>query len=153
MKTFELIVFGACIAIVFGERARFDNYRIYSVHVENGQQLNVLRELEIHPDGILFQALPTKVGQIVDLITPPHKIADISELFEIFKFKNQIKTKNLQKYEMYDFDLSGFSFAKMAFLFIDWLMLNSGRFWTMALILDGNNTTIWVQFIIGLIKC
>lgn len=97
MKLFELTIFVACFAVVFAEKARFDNYRIYSVNIENDEQLNVLRDLQNYPDGITIQTMSDRVGQAVHLTVPPHKFADISELFETFKFKNQIKTENLQK--------------------------------------------------------
>lgn len=97
MKLFLLAIFVAGLLAVCAEKARFDNYRVYSVKIENEKQLNVLRELEMHPDGISFMESPEAVGQVVDLIVPPHKFADIVELFEAYKMKNWIKTKNLQE--------------------------------------------------------
>lgn len=81
----------------FAEKARFDNYRVYSVSIRDERQLNILRELEIYPDGISFRDMPTIVGQTVDLVVPPHKLAAIHELFSTFDFHSQIKTENLQK--------------------------------------------------------
>lgn len=99
MRAFGLIIFVACFwqAIVLGEKVRFDHYRVFSVHIETQQQLNVLRELQIYPDGISFVAMPTSIDQIVDLIIPPHKFADISETIDAHKFKYRIKSENLQK--------------------------------------------------------
>lgn len=108
MKFFVLTIFVACFAIAFAEKARFDNYRIYSVNIENDQQLNVLHDLQNYPDGITFQTIPTRVGQLAHLIVPPHKFADISELFEAYKFKNEIKTKNLQRFVVADINSSDF---------------------------------------------
>lgn len=85
--------------LVFAEGAGYAK-RIYSVNIENDQQLNVLRDLHNCPDGIEFQVNPTRVGEIVDLIIPPHKFADISELFDTYKFTNRISTRNLQEYEI-----------------------------------------------------
>lgn len=90
-------IFVATFIVVFGEKARFDNYRVYSVNIENEEQLSVLRELEAYADGISFRAMPTAVGQMVDIIVPPHKLADISELFDVHEFNSQIRTKDLQK--------------------------------------------------------
>lgn len=97
MKTFVLAIFVACFMVACAEKARYDNYRVYSVYIENDEQLKVLRELEIHPDGILFLQSPSGVDQIIDLTVPPHKFAEIAELFEAYKIKNWIKTKNLQE--------------------------------------------------------
>lgn len=97
MKSFVLAVFAACFAVVvLGRKVRFDNYRVYSAIVENDEQLKVLRDLEINPDGILFLELPTGTG-IANFIAPPHKFADISELFDAYEIKHKIKTENVQK--------------------------------------------------------
>lgn len=97
MKSFLAAIFVVIFVGAYGEKVRFDNYRVYSVNVENGEQLKVLRELEAYPDGTIFLDYPTVVGQTVDMIVPPHKFADIAETFEAFKFKNHIKTHNLQE--------------------------------------------------------
>lgn len=97
MKLFGLTIFAAFLAISFATNARYDDYHIYSVNIENDQQLGVLRELQDQPDGVKFQTPPNSIGQIVHLIVPPHKIAGLLELFEANKFKKQIRTNNLQR--------------------------------------------------------
>lgn len=98
MKSLILAVHFACFAVVVLSReARFDNYRVYSAIVENDDQLKVLRDLENNPDGILFIEPPTATGQIADFLVPPHKLADIAELFDAFDIKNQLKTENIQE--------------------------------------------------------
>lgn len=98
MKSLALIVFAASFVItVLGDIVRFDNYRIYSVNIENDEQLKVLSDLEINPDGLLFLDAPTGVGQIADIVVPPHKFDDLSEVFNTHEIRNQLKTENLQK--------------------------------------------------------
>lgn len=97
MKLFVVAIVVACFVGAFGEKARFDNYRVYSVNVENEEQLKILNDLEAYPDGTMFLESPTGVGQIADLMVPPHKFADIAELFEAYEIKNRIKTANLQE--------------------------------------------------------
>lgn len=93
-----LAAYVACfIVVVLGHKVRFDNYRVYSAVVKNETQLKVLRDLEIRPDGILFLKTPTTASPVADFIVPPHKFADIAELFEAFDIKNHLKTENLQK--------------------------------------------------------
>ena len=36
------------------ERARYDNYRVYKVSIENEQQLEVLKMVESNPDGVSY---------------------------------------------------------------------------------------------------
>lgn len=98
--TVAILIVG--LLVVFGEKTRFDNYRVFSVSIKNENQLNVLRELEIEQNEILFRAMPTMIGQIVDLIVPPHKLFDIYELFSAFEFNSQTKTENLQKLAKYN---------------------------------------------------
>lgn len=97
MKLFTLAIVFACFVAIYGEKARFDNYRVYSVEVENIQQLNVLREFDTGRDGITFLIAPTGIQQTAEIVVPPHKFADMSELFETYEMKNQIKIDNLQK--------------------------------------------------------
>lgn len=52
----KIILCTVLVALAFGsvisERARFDNYRVYSINIENDNQLNVLQELNEYPDGV-----------------------------------------------------------------------------------------------------
>lgn len=97
MRLIVVAILIACFIVALGEKARFDNYRVFSVSIKNEKQLNVLRELEIHPDGILFRVKPMTIGQTVNLLVPPHKQADIDEIFAAYKFNLQMKTEDLQK--------------------------------------------------------
>lgn len=97
MNILVLSILLAGFMVACAEKARFDNYRVYSAYIENKEQLKVLHELELHPDGISFLESPTHLDQTIDIMVPPHKFADIAELFETYKIKNWIKTKNLQQ--------------------------------------------------------
>lgn len=97
MKSFALATFFACFLLISGEPARYDNYRIYTANIENEQQLEILQALENHQDGILFLEAPVAVKRSADLLVAPHKFADITELFEAFNIKNEIKTENVQR--------------------------------------------------------
>lgn len=97
MKLLLLTVFIANFVLAFSETARYDNYRVYAIDIENDVQLNALRDLEKFRDGIIFVGSPNAIHQDLDLIVPPHKRADISEFFEKYRLKTRIKTKNLQK--------------------------------------------------------
>ena len=51
------LVLVAVLALVSGERVRFDNYRVYDVAIENVDQLQVMQYLEQYPDGVRTFAL------------------------------------------------------------------------------------------------
>lgn len=97
MRQIVVAILFVCFAGVFGVKARFNDYRVFSVSIETEKQLNVLRELETHPNGILFRGMPTTVRQNVDIIVPPHKLFDIYKIFSAHEFNSQTKTEDLQK--------------------------------------------------------
>lgn len=82
--------------VIFGEKVRYDNYRVYSINVENEQQLRVLRDLKNSRDGILFMETPIGLQKTIDIVVPPYKFKSISALFETYKIRNQIKIEDLQ---------------------------------------------------------
>ncbi|XP_055308561.1 uncharacterized protein LOC129572592 [Sitodiplosis mosellana] len=96
MKLITVAILFACFVACLGEKARYDNYRVYSIEVENEQQLEVLRDFESGRDGISFLETPTGIQQTAEIIVPPHKFADIGDLFEEQKLKNHVKIANLQ---------------------------------------------------------
>jgi len=42
----------AFVALVAAEKTRFDNYRVYSINIENEVQLKALQELENSDDSV-----------------------------------------------------------------------------------------------------
>lgn len=46
-----------CGVTVWAEKARFDNYRVYSIRVENKEQLSALKKIENNPDGVKISAI------------------------------------------------------------------------------------------------
>lgn len=93
----SLAILFACFAACLGEKARFDNYRVYSIEIENVQQLDILKQIENGQDGISFFKSPTGIHQKIDVLVPPHKFADIHELFQELELKIDLKIENLQK--------------------------------------------------------
>ena len=54
MKFFAAILLAATISLAIAEKARFDNYRVYRLNIENELQLSVLQQIEQFPDGVSF---------------------------------------------------------------------------------------------------
>lgn len=92
-----LVIVSIFLIAISAEKARFDNYRVYSVEIINEQQLKKLQQLENHQDGLLFLIPPMVVPMRVEILVPPHKFADISDLCEEHGIANEIKIDNLQK--------------------------------------------------------
>lgn len=47
-----LLVFLFAYAAAGSEKARYDNYRVYQISIENSQQLELMQEIENYPDGV-----------------------------------------------------------------------------------------------------
>lgn len=47
-----LIIAAFCYAANGLEKARYDNYRVYKVQVENDKQVELMVEIENFPDGV-----------------------------------------------------------------------------------------------------
>lgn len=97
MKFIAYIIVLVSFKVIIADKARFDNYRVYSIEVENDEQLEVLQELENYQDGIIFLTPPTVIQTRIEIVVPPHKFADISELCEKHQMKFEIKVENLQR--------------------------------------------------------
>lgn len=42
-----------CVFVVEpSEKARFDNYRVYEISIENEDQLDLMQQIENYPDGV-----------------------------------------------------------------------------------------------------
>lgn len=77
------------------EKARFDNYRVYSLEVDNDEQLTLLRQLE-NTDRYEFWRSPTYIGRNVDVMVAPHQAADFSELLDGSNIKKNLMIENVQ---------------------------------------------------------
>ncbi|XP_055681899.1 uncharacterized protein LOC129789271 [Lutzomyia longipalpis] len=91
------IVFVAILALCAAEKARFDNYRVYTLKVTNEEQLKDLRMLEDQDQAYQFWDFPSVVGQDLDIMVPPHKLADIEEFTNYRGIPKQLKIQNVQE--------------------------------------------------------
>lgn len=98
MKSIILALALLCVTVAAVEKARFDNYRVYSLNVETVEQLMELRKLDGNSDGFEFWKLGD-VGKEADLMVPPHKFADFEELMEAMKISHYLKIRNVQEYD------------------------------------------------------
>lgn len=49
----KLIIFAALLCgAVLAEKARFDNYRVYKVHIRTEEQLELMKQIEANPNGV-----------------------------------------------------------------------------------------------------
>ncbi|XP_065072617.1 zinc carboxypeptidase-like [Ochlerotatus camptorhynchus] len=90
-----LLAVGVCGT--FGDKVRFDNYRLYEVSVKNEEQLKVLQYLEQFPDGYSFWESPVQTNMNLRMVVPPHKFGDFEEMMERFDMESSLKVNNVQE--------------------------------------------------------
>uniref|UniRef100_A0A1L8DQZ2 Zinc carboxypeptidase A 1 n=1 Tax=Nyssomyia neivai TaxID=330878 RepID=A0A1L8DQZ2_9DIPT len=91
-----LLVFIVIVEFSRSERARFDNFKVFTVEVDNDAQLQILRELE-KVSNYDFWKEPTKVGRSADIMVPPHKTSEFEEVMKSLNFRTDLKISNVQE--------------------------------------------------------
>lgn len=84
----KLIVFFALIYFAHGldDKARYDNYRIYNVHLKTDDQVKIFQEIEAHTDSYMFMGHPRKANQYLTFLVAAHKVADLTDILNANKF-------------------------------------------------------------------
>lgn len=75
-------------------KKRFDNYKVYSVKVQNDDQLKILENLERQDYD--FWESPI-LGDVADIMVTPDQEQYFESLMDIHKFESSIKIANLQE--------------------------------------------------------
>lgn len=70
--------------------ARYDNYRLYRLHLETDEQVKIFVELEEVSDSVIFYGHARQIGQKLTIMVAAHKVADITELLQRFNVEHQI---------------------------------------------------------------
>lgn len=81
---------------VLSKQARFDNYHVYSVPVENDEHHEHLTTLQ-HSSSDYSMWNGIRTGSSADIMVPPHKIAEFQEIADVLQLKPTLKVDNVQK--------------------------------------------------------
>lgn len=79
------------------EKMRFDNHRLYGVHIDTLDQLDLFRNLEENTDGFLLWNYPV-LGDSVDVMVAPHKLSEFNQLVQLYDLQFRLKMKNVQRF-------------------------------------------------------
>jgi len=80
----------------FAAKARYDNYKLYSIRPEKLEQVKAVAELEENTDSYDFWSAPSMVRD-VDVMVPPHKMAEFEDFATRFNIPYHIKVEDIQK--------------------------------------------------------
>lgn len=90
-------------------RARYDHYRVYNVELESEEHVDLFKKLEEQSDTLSFMGHAREVGQKLTILVAASKIADLTDLLDVYAVKHRILVSKNKKNKMI-FSLSGFAF-------------------------------------------
>ncbi|CAG2066275.1 unnamed protein product, partial [Timema podura] len=93
----NLFLFAFALGVALAGKARFDNYVVYRVVPTTQDQVDSLRDIEDQPDGLNFWVGPTQPNRTVDVMVPPHKIADFEDMMNIINANYVVFIEDVQK--------------------------------------------------------
>ncbi|XP_055295139.1 zinc carboxypeptidase-like [Sitodiplosis mosellana] len=96
MKYINLVHFACFFLICYGEKDRFDNYRVYNIEVNDDAGLGEFQKLEESSSRIVFLNEPN-IHQPFQILVPPDQLANITELFKRSAVKTEVQHENFQK--------------------------------------------------------
>ena len=87
-----LIIYFAWIYLVYGteDKARYDNYRVYRVHLKIDEQVKIFQELEAKSDGYIFIGHARKCNQYLIILVAAHKIATLTDILKSNEFDYKV---------------------------------------------------------------
>ncbi|XP_058064933.1 zinc carboxypeptidase A 1-like, partial [Anopheles bellator] len=89
-----LVCLGA--GLLQAEPVRFDNYRVYEISIGTQKQLETFQYMERYPDGYIFWESPVQTNMNINLVVPPHKVAEFEELKQHLDFESRLRIENVQ---------------------------------------------------------
>lgn len=73
--------------ILFGvnceDKARYDNYRIYRLHIETEEHVRLFQDLEDRSDSYMFIGHPREPNQNLSVLVAAHKVGEITDLLKL----------------------------------------------------------------------
>lgn len=92
------LILGVCLLAVacLGERARYDNYRVYKTTASSEAELEVLKNLEGASDSIMFLDGIHSINKPINVVVAPHKVPDFLEIMGTSEVEYELVESNLQ---------------------------------------------------------
>lgn len=81
----------------FATKARYDNYKLYSMLLNDEKQAKALADLEQLTEAYDFWSEISMVRD-VDIMVSPHKVGEFEDFLTRFNISFHIKNENIQEY-------------------------------------------------------
>lgn len=86
--------------VVWSRQLTFHDFKVFSVKVENEEQLKVLKSLDNDDDGYSYWKEPI-IGRDADIVVPPNLLDDFSALVSALNLNFTLKISNIQRLVLY----------------------------------------------------
>lgn len=96
MNLLSSILLVLVVVVISAEKIRFDYHKIFSLKVENVEQMKVLKQLEETPEGEYVFGDSPVIGRNVEVVVPPHKLYEFGGIMNNFNIIHDLKVDNLQ---------------------------------------------------------
>lgn len=93
---FQLTIVLLLAASCFATKARYDNYKLYSLQLKTEEQAKMVVELEHSTDAYDFWT-GASLSQDTDVMVPPHKFGEFEDFLDRFNIDFHIKVENIQE--------------------------------------------------------
>lgn len=89
-----MVIVGFLAAFTLSEKARYDNFRVFRVNVENEAQLNALQSI----DGDFDFWKEPSLGRTADVMVKPEQMAEFQKLIKTFEINSDLSIDDVQRY-------------------------------------------------------
>lgn len=90
LKTVIILIGLICSTNGVDDKARYDNHRIYRVHLKTDDQVKVFQEIEQRSDSYQFMGHAREANQNLSFLVAAHKIADLTDILTDYKIGYEI---------------------------------------------------------------
>lgn len=95
LKIAIILIAFICSANAIEDKARYDNHRIYRVHLKTDDQVKVLQEVEKRSDSYQFMGHAREPNQNLTILAAAHKIADFTDILNDNKINYTILVSHI----------------------------------------------------------
>lgn len=97
MKAFHLVLLAYLANSVSSVKFRFDNYTLYKIHLENAEQVQILRNLQDTDLRFDFWSEPVLSAEYVQVMTSPENKLDLQNILITNNINAEISMNNVQE--------------------------------------------------------
>lgn len=71
-------------------KARYDNYRLYRLHLTTAEHVRIFQEIEQRSDSYSFIGHAREAGQRLVVLVAAHKVADCADILKRYNVEHEI---------------------------------------------------------------